>query len=65
MLKLIELVVKKVQKNYFVEQTADMLEEDVDTISKIYRLAENMAPNYDINKIFDTLLAKPATSGAE
>jgi len=54
-LKLIEIVCKKLKKNKSVEQIADELEEEITDIQKIYDVAEKFAPEYDTNKIFETM----------
>ena len=50
-LKLINQVIKKINKGNTPEQTADILEEDIRIIRKIYEAAESMAPDYDAEKI--------------
>ncbi len=54
-LQLIRLVIKKLQKGNTVEETADMLEEEPENIRKIYETAANMAPDYDVEKIYQKL----------
>lgn len=49
--KLISIVCKKMAKGYAVEQIADMLEEEEDTIQAIYNIAKKYAPDYDVEKI--------------
>ena len=44
-------VCKKLQKGCSVEETAEMLEEDTETIREIYEIAKAYAPEYDIEKI--------------
>ena len=52
---LVSLVCKKIAKNKSVEQIADELEEDVSKIQKIYDIAKEFAPNYDVEKIIEKL----------
>lgn len=54
-LQLIRLVIKKLQKGNSVEETADMLEEEPENIRKIYEIAATMAPDYDVEKIYQKL----------
>lgn len=54
-LQLIRLVIKKLQKGNSVEETADMLEEEPENIRKIYEIAASMAPDYDVEKIYQKL----------
>ena len=49
--KLIIQVCKKLQKGCSVEETAEMLEEDTETIREIYEIAKAYAPEYDAEKI--------------
>ena len=44
-------VCKKLQKGCSVEETAEMLEEDTETIREIYEIAKAYAPEYDAEKI--------------
>ena len=37
------------------EQIADELEEEIADIQKIYDVAEKFAPEYNVNKIFETM----------
>ena len=57
-LKLINLVIKKINKGNTPEQTADMLEEDIRIIRKIYKAAEYTAPDYDAEKIMKAIVKK-------
>ena len=57
-LKLINLVIKKINKGNTPEQTADMLEEDIWVIKNIYDAAESMAPDYDAEKIMKAIVKK-------
>ena len=54
-LQLIRQVIKKLQKGNSVEETSDMLEEDPENIRKIYEIAATMAPDYDVEKIYQKL----------
>ena len=54
----IELVIKKHQKGYTAEATADMLEEPVSRIQQIYDVIEKSAPDYDAETIYKQLREK-------
>lgn len=54
-LQLIRQVIKKLQKGNSVEEIADMLEEEPENIRKIYEIAATMAPDYDVEKIYQKL----------
>ena len=54
-LQLIRQVIKKLQKGNSVEETSDMLEEEPENIRKIYDIAATMAPDYDVEKIYQKL----------
>ena len=54
----IELIIKKYQKGYTAETTADMLEEPVSRIRKIYDVIEKNAPDYDAETIYKQLREK-------
>ena len=54
----IELVIKKHQKGYTAEATADMLEEPVSRIRQIYDVIEKNAPDYDAETIYKQLREK-------
>ena len=54
-LQLIRQVIKKQQKGNSVEETSDMLEEEPENIRKIYEIAATMAPDYDVEKIYQKL----------
>ena len=58
MCKLISLVVKKMKKNYPVEQIANELEEEEAVIRKICKVAEQFAPEYDVEQIYKALTAE-------
>ena len=47
--------VKKVQKGYTMEAVAEDLEESVDTLRPIYEAVEKAAPDYDAEKIYESL----------
>lgn len=46
---------QEVSKNKSIEEIADDLEEDVSTIEKIYNVAGEFAPEYDIDSIMEVL----------
>ena len=54
----IELIIKKYQKGYTAEDTADMLEEPVSRIRQIYDVIEKNAPDYDAESIYKQLCEK-------
>ena len=54
----IELVIKKHQKGYTAEATADMLEEPVSRIRQIYDVIEKNEPDYDAETIYKQLHEK-------
>ena len=54
----IELIIKIFQKGYTAEATADMLEEPVSRIRKIYDVIEKNAPDYDAETIYKQLREK-------
>ena len=56
--KIIELVIKKHQKGYTAEDTADMLEEPVSRIQQIYDVIEKSSPDYDAETIYKQLCEK-------
>ena len=53
--QLIRQATKKLQKGNSVEETSDMLEEEPENIRKIYEIAATMAPDYDVEKIYQKL----------
>ena len=55
MCSLITQVVKKMKKNYPVEQIANELEEEEAVIRKICKVAEQFAPEYDVEQIYRML----------
>ena len=52
LLKIIELVVRRLRKGDTAEQTAELLEEPLDVIRKIYEAAVEFAPEYDVQSIY-------------
>ena len=56
--KIIEKVIKKHQKGYTAEATADMLEEPVSRIRQIYDVIEKSSPDYDAETIYKQLHEK-------
>ena len=52
LLKLIELVVRKLRKGDTAEQTAELLEEPLEVIQKIYEASGEFAPEYDVQSIY-------------
>lgn len=53
--KLIELICKKMKKNFSAEEIADLLEEDKEKVEAIYNTVLNFAPDYNIEKIWRKL----------
>ena len=56
--KLIEQICKKMKKNLGAEEIANILEEDEKIVQRIYDAALSFAPNYDIEKIRNRLVAE-------
>ena len=54
----VSLVCKKQIKGQSVEQIADALEETVESIAKICEVANQFAPDYDVEKICKSLREK-------
>ena len=55
-LKLIDLTIKKFKKGcYSAEQTAEMLEESVDTIEPIYEILASTPDDLDAGKVYELL----------
>lgn len=54
--KLIELSIKKFEKQIPVAEVADMLEEDEAFIQQIYDVTQAYTPDYDANKIYDQMM---------
>ena len=49
---------KKYKKGCSVSETADMLEENPSVIEQIYDILRQNAPDYDVQKIYQSLLKK-------
>ena len=56
--KLIEQICKKMKKNLSAGEIAKILEEDERIVQRIYDTALSFAPNYDIEKIRNRLVAE-------
>lgn len=56
MKKLVSLTLRKMRRNISPEETADMLETDVEVIRRIYEVAKRFAPDYDERKVSTELL---------
>ena len=56
--KLIEQICKKMKKNLGAEEIANILEEDEKIVQRIYDAALSFAPDYDIEKIRNRLVAE-------
>ena len=56
--KLIEQICKKMKKNLSAGEIAKILEEDERIVQRIYDTARSVAPNYDIEKIRNRLVAE-------
>ena len=56
--KIIEQIMKKYKKGCSVAETADMLEENPSVIEQIYDVLRQNAPDYDVQKIYQSLLKK-------
>ena len=54
---LITLICKKLRKNKEIEEIADDLEEDVEVIEPICRMAEQFAPEYDYQQVLEQFLS--------
>ena len=53
--KLVQLVCKKMKKNYAVSEIADLLEEDEKNIQEIVDVAVKYAPDYDVDRIMEEM----------
>lgn len=53
---LVNLIIKKLEKNKSLEQIADELEESVETIQPIYDIVKKHAPEYDADTITTEVL---------
>ena len=60
--KMIEQIMKKYKKGCSVAETADMLEENPSVIEQIYDILRQNAPDYDVQKIYQSLLKKTQTA---
>ena len=58
LLQQIRSIIKKIQKNCSSSQAAEYLDIDEDFIQIIYQIAEQMAPDYDVEKIFEIYQAQ-------
>lgn len=56
MKKRVSLTLRKMRRNISPEETADMLETDVEVIRRIYEVAKRFAPDYDERKVSTELL---------
>lgn len=54
--KLVSLICKKLAKNHTEAEIADMLEEDIELVHEICKVAKDSAPNYDVEMIVDRCL---------
>ena len=54
--KVIELVIKKYQKGYSAEETADILEEPASLIKQIYDVIGKHSSDYSVETIYKELL---------
>ena len=54
-IKLIEMICRKLSKNKSVEQIADELEENIENIRSICEVAQKFAPEYDKEKIYESI----------
>lgn len=50
--KLIQLIVRKIQKGKDISTIAEELEEDIAEVRRIYEVAVKYAPNYDLDEIY-------------
>ena len=48
-------IYQKIKKDKPIEMIADELEEDIDTIKKIYDVAKDFAPEYNLDAIYEEL----------
>ena len=58
MQQLVQMIIKKVRKNCTPEETAEMLEEDLTVVRRVYEIAKKYAPDYDEEKICEELMAE-------
>ena len=54
--RLVNSIIKKLQKNKSLEQIADELKESVETIQPIYDIVKKHAPEYDVDAITTEVL---------
>lgn len=54
--KLVSLICKKLAKNHTEAEIADMLEEDIELVHEICKVAKDSAPNYDVEMIVERCL---------
>ncbi len=54
--RLVNSIIKKLQKNKSIEQIADELEEAVEDIQPIYDIVKKYAPEYDVDAITSEVL---------
>lgn len=64
-LKLVSQVLRKLEKGYTPEETAEMLEENPGQIRSIYKAAERMAPDYNVEKVCALLAAEAKSAGVD
>lgn len=57
MKKLITLICRKKQKSKTPETIAEELEEDLEQVKRIYDIADEFAPEYDVEKIYKKLMS--------
>ena len=53
--KLISMVCKKMRKNNTIEQIAEDLEEEISVIEPICKAAEEFAPDYDCESVYERM----------
>lgn len=58
LLRVINQTVKKIQKGYTAEETADMIEVDQTMIEQIYQIAAQFAPDYNETQICEAFMKK-------
>lgn len=58
--RLLSLIRKKVQKGKSIDQIADELEEDVETIQPLYEIVLRYAPDYNMSDILDEVMTLKA-----
>lgn len=60
LIKLISLIVRKLQKGKSPERIAEELEENIDLVREICECAAPFAPEYDVGKICKAMMEKKA-----